>query len=108
MMARPQTSSRCLTPDDAANPAQRMMNPGGGNACQLGDSTFADGRIRVHGTCQAPGRGLQQTSMEGSFTATTIQATITSQIQAPPGTQGPQNARLSGTLSARRTGDCPS
>ena len=49
----------------------------------------------------------QQTSMEGSFTATTIQATISSEIHAPPGTQGPQIARLSGTLSAHRTGDCP-
>jgi hypothetical protein len=45
--------------------------------------------------------------MEGSYTATTIQATISNEIHAPPGTPGPQTARASGTLSARRTGDCP-
>jgi hypothetical protein len=107
MLSRPQTSSRCITAEEAANPAQRMMNPAGGNACRFSESTFSNGTIRVHGNCQMPGRGPQQTSMEGSFTATTMQATIASQIQAPPGTQGPQTARMSGTLSARRTGDCP-
>jgi len=108
MMSQPQVHSECMTPEDAANPAQRMMNPGtGGNACQFGDSTFAGGTIRVHGTCQAPGRPSSQMSMEGSFTATTMQATISSEVHAPAGAAGPQSGRMTGTLSARRTGDCP-
>jgi hypothetical protein len=107
MMGHPQTSSSCMTAAQAANPTQRMMNPGSnGNACQFSESTFAGGTIRVHGTCQAPGRGTQQTGMEGTYTATTIQATISSEIHAPPGTPGPQTARMSGTLNGRRTGDC--
>jgi hypothetical protein len=108
MMGRAQTSSSCITPAEAANPTQRMMNPGSnGNACQFSESTFAGGTIRVHGSCQAPGRGTTQTNMEGSYTATTMQATISTEMQAPAGTQGPQAARMAGTLSARRTGDCP-
>jgi len=108
MMAQPQTHSQCITPEQAANPMQRMMNQGGdAHACQFGDSTFAAGVIRVHGSCQAPGRGTAITSMEGSFTATTIQATISSEIHPPAGTRGPQSARMTGTLSAHRTGDCP-
>ena len=109
MMGRPQTSSRCVTPAEAANPAQQMLNPNGGsNGCQFSESTFAGGTIRVHGTCQAPGRGTAQTNMDGSYTATTIQATVSSEIHAPAGTAGPQTARMSGTLTSHRTGDCPS
>jgi hypothetical protein len=108
MMGHPQTSSSCITPAEAANPTQRMMNPASnGNACQFSESTFAGGSIRVHGTCQAPGRGTSQTNMEGSYTATTMTATISSEMHAPAGTPGPQSVRMSGTLSARRTGDCP-
>jgi hypothetical protein len=108
MMSQPQTRSACMTPAEAANPAQRMMNPeSGGNACQLSDSTFADGTIRVHGTCQGPGRPTSQMSMVGTFTATTMQATITSEVHAATGAAGPQAGRMAGTLSARRTGDCP-
>jgi hypothetical protein len=108
MMAQPQTRSECMTPEQAANPAQRMMNPeGSGNACQLSDSTFAGGTIRLRGTCQAPGRGTSQTSTEGTFTATTIQATISSEMHPPAGTAGPQSRRLAGTINAHRTGDCP-
>jgi hypothetical protein len=108
MMSQPQTHSECMTPEEAANPAQRMMNPSSnGNACQFSDSTFAGGTIRVHGTCQAQGRGTSQTNMEGTYTATTMQATVSSEIHPPAGTPGPQSVRMSGTLSARRTGDCP-
>ena len=108
MMGQPQTHSECMTPEQAANPAQRMMNPSSnGNACQFSESTFAGGVIKVHGTCQAPGRGTSQTNMEGSYTPTTIQATVSSEIHPPAGTPGPQSVRMAGTLSARRTGDCP-
>jgi hypothetical protein len=108
MMARAQTHAECITPEQAANPMQRMMNQSGdAHNCQFGDSTFAGGVIRVHGSCQAPGRGTAVTNMEGSFTATTIQASISSEIHPPAGTPGPQSARMSGRLSAHRTGDCP-
>jgi hypothetical protein len=107
MMSAPQTRSECMTPEQAANPAGRMMNPGAGaNSCQYSENVFAGGAIRVHGTCQQPGRGSMQMNMDGTYTATTMQTTLTSEVHAPPGTPGPQVVRMSGTLSARRTGDC--
>jgi len=106
-MSAPQTHSECMTAEQAANPAGRMMNPGGNaNACQFTDSTFSGGTIRVHGTCQDPARGSMQISWEGSYTATTMQAQVSSEMHAPPGTPGPQAIRMSGTMSGRRTGDC--
>lgn len=113
MTSRPQTHSECITPEQAANPVERMINPpGNGNACHFTESVFAGGTIRVHGSCQAPGRGTSAMGMEGSYTTTTMQATISNEVSgmpAPPGTPAaqPQAARMSGTLSARRTGDCP-
>ena len=107
MMSRPQTRSECITPQQAANPTGNMMTPGAGSNCQFSESTFAGGAIRVRGTCQQPGQGSAQMSMEGSYTPTTMQAQISSEVQAPPGTQsGPQSVRMSGTFSSRRTGEC--
>jgi cytochrome c1 len=108
MMAQPQTSSACMTPEEAANPGNRMMNPNGDNSgCQMSENTFAGGVIKIHATCQTP-RGTMTMNMDGSYTATTMQARINQQIQAPPGTAGPQSVRLAGNLSGRRTGECTS
>ena len=107
MMSRPQTRSECITPQQAANPTGNMMTPGAGSNCQFSESTFAGGAIRVRGTCQQPGQGSAQMSMEGSYTPTTMQAQISSEVQAPAGTQGgPQSVRMSGTFNSRRTGEC--
>ena len=108
MMSRPQTRSECITPEQAANPTGNMMSAGGGSNCQFGESTFAGGAIRVRGTCQQPGQGSAQMSMDGSYTATTMQAQISSEVQAPPSAPkgGPQSVRMSGTFTSRRTGEC--
>ncbi len=110
MMSRPQTRSECITPQQAANPAGNMMSGGAGNACTFTENTFAAGAIRVRGSCQQPGQGTAQMSMEGTYTATTMQANISSEVQAPAGATpgGPQSVRMSGTFSSRRTGECAS
>jgi len=108
MMGQPQTRSECMTPEEAANPANKMTNPEGGTTgCQFAENVFAGGTIRVHGTCTSPNRGTMQMNMDGSYTATTMQARITQEMHAPANTPGPQTIRLTGNLSARRTGDCP-
>lgn len=108
MMTQPQTRSECVTPEQAANPTGNLLSPGGGaNSCTYTENTFAGGTIRVRGTCQEGGRGRMTMSMEGSYTATTMEAQITSEVQAPPGTQGPQTVRMAGALTGRRTADCP-
>ena len=108
LMGQPQTNSECMTPQEAANPTGGLVNPGGNAGdCQFTENTFTGGTIRVRGACTAAGRGRMQMTLEGSYTATTMEAQISSEVQAPPGTQGPQTIRMSGTMTGRRTGDCP-
>ena len=106
-IARPQTRSECITPEQAANPTGNMVSAGAGN-CQFTESTFENGNINVQGTCEQAGAGTATVSMEGSYTPTTMEAEITSEVQAPAGAaaDGPQSVRMSGTFTSRRTGEC--
>jgi hypothetical protein len=110
MLGQPRTNSECMTAAQAANPMGSLMNPGGSaGECQFPENTFAGGAIRVRATCTAAGRGTMNMTLQGSYTATTMEAQVTSDIQAPPGLKnGPQSIRMTGTMTGRRTGDCPS
>ncbi|MGZ8999364.1 MAG: DUF3617 domain-containing protein, partial [Allosphingosinicella sp.] len=105
MASQAQTQSQCITPEQAANPAGKMLNQGGeAQGCQFSDSTFAGGRIKVRGTCPGPaGAGTATMSWEGTYTATTMEGRITAQVEAPAGGAqgGPQTIRMSGTLASR-------
>jgi hypothetical protein len=106
-MSTPRTESYCMSPEQAANPTGAIVDPSGpANACQYGDSTFANGVIRVRGTCQDPTRGRMEITLDGTFTATTMEARMTTAMQPPAGRPGPQSVTLSGTYASRRTGDC--
>jgi len=109
MMGQPRTMSSCMSPEEAANPTNRIMNPEGGTAppCTYTENVFSGGTIRVHGSCTPPMGGTMQMNMDGSYTATTMQATLNQEMHAPPGRPGPQTIRVSGNMTARRTGDCP-
>lgn len=103
MANRTNTQTVCFTPQQVANPMGGMMggaeNPQG---CQFSDQTFAGGVIRAHATCPGPGNGQIRMSWEGTYTATTMQANVTTETVG-----GPQNMRIGATLTSRRTGDCP-
>jgi hypothetical protein len=108
MMARPQTRSNCMTPEQAANPTSAMASPEGARAgCTFEQNGFANGTINVRGTCADATRGNLQMTMTGSYTATTMEATVDQRMTAPTGTAGPQSLHLAGRMTARRTGDCP-
>jgi len=109
MANQTQTQSQCITAEQAANPAGNMLSQGSdAQGCNFSDSTFAGGRINVRGTCPGPnGQGSATMSWEGTYTATEMTGRITAEVQGPAGTAGPQQIRMSGTLSSRRTGDCP-
>ena len=107
MMGQPQTSAECMTPEQAANPTGRMLNPKGGQNCQFTDNVFAGGTIRVHGTCQQPGGTSARMNMDGTYTATTMNVQLSSEMTMPAGMPGPRSLRMSGTMTGRRTGDCP-
>ncbi|HEV2865397.1 MAG TPA: DUF3617 domain-containing protein [Allosphingosinicella sp.] len=107
MGSQTQTRSECITPQQAANPTGDMVNAGGMN-CQLTDNTFAGGNINVRGTCQQAGQSVQM-SMQGTYTATTMQARLTTEMRAPPGMPGgAQSIRSTIELTGNRTGDCAS
>jgi hypothetical protein len=110
MANQAQTQSRCITPAEAANPAAGMMNPtGSAEGCTFTNQTFAGGVINVAGSCPAPGgRGQVTTTLAGTYTATTMTTTIRAEVTSPPGGPPgmPQTVRMSGTMAARRTGDC--
>jgi hypothetical protein len=104
-MGRPRTESSCVTPEQAAHPTGTMLNPGGQN-CQFTDNVFAGGTIRVHGTCQQPGGTSARMNMDGTYTATTMNVHLSSEMTMPAGMPGPRSLRMSGTMTGRRTGDC--
>lgn len=109
MLGAPQTMQSCMSAEDAANPGNQIMNPRGENqGCQFTENTFSGGTIRINATCRPPSGGTMTMTMNGSYTATTMQAQINQQMQAPPNTSGPQTIRLTGNLNGRRTGDCTS
>ena len=99
---RPQVQTTCITPAQAANPAGGMFSrdPQG---CTFTEQTFSGGTIRVRGSCQTPGQGQTQMSYEGRYTQTTMEGNLTAEVSG-----GPQNMRMAGTMTGRRTGDCPS
>ena len=111
MMARPQTRQECITPEQAANPTGNLANVGGSaGTCEFGEQTFSGGNIRMRATCRQADQTSMQMSMEGTYTPTTMQANITSEVTPPPAAVaagGPQEVRMRGTFSSRRIGDCP-
>jgi Protein of unknown function (DUF3617) len=98
--SQPQVQTTCITPAQAANPAGGMFSqdPQG---CTFTEQTFSGGSIRVRGSCQT-GQGRTQMSYEGRYTQTTMEGNISAEV-----TGGPQTMRMAGTMTARRTGDCP-
>lgn len=112
---RQQTSRTCITPERAANPLREfreaMARGQQGANCQTAEDVFAGGVIRIRAICRPAGGGpgVGQMAMEGSFTATTLQATLTINTDAPvtAGRPGPRSIRMSSTVSGRRVGDCP-
>lgn len=103
MTAQAQTQSRCITAAEAANPAGNLASPSGNaQGCTFSKQTFSGGSIDVAGSCPGPAGGTMETTLAGAYSATTMDTRITANIQG-----GPQPMRMSGTMTGRRTGDCP-
>jgi hypothetical protein len=105
MTSQSNTQTVCITPQQAANPMGGMMG-GGQNSqgCQFSDQTFSGGVMRATATCPGPNnQGQVRMSWEGSYTPTTMQANVRTEMSG-----GPQNMRIAATMNSRRTGDCPS
>lgn len=103
-----QTQRQCLTEEGTRDPVgemRRMLAQNGGSNCTFTDQVFGGGTIRVRGTCPGPnGQGSMELAMDGSFTETTLQATLTVNLQAPGGV----GMRATTEMRSRRIGDCTS
>lgn len=108
-----QTGRECLTPEKARDPMgdmRRMLSQGSGQNCNFTDQTFSGGTIRIHGTCPGPNGQSGEVSLEGSYTETTLQATMNVNIQGAPGASipGATGMRMSAEVRGRRIGECTS
>lgn len=107
-LSRPQTRPQCITQAQAANPMGNMMGQTS-QGCNFTKNTFANGTIDISGTCNPPGGQATATmTMTGTYTANTITAQVTTEARPTSQMPGqPQMIRMTGTISAHRTGDCP-
>jgi hypothetical protein len=108
-----QTNRDCLTPERARNPLQQMremMSRGQAANCRFTDEVFGGGVIRIRATCPGPGgqaSGGGQVSLEGSFTATTLQATLSISAQgANPAMPGATGMNMTAEVRGHRVGEC--
>ncbi len=109
-----QTGRECLTAERARDPLaemRRMLTQGEGARCNFSDQVFSGGTIRIHGTCPGPsGQGSAEVALDGTFTETTLQATMTVNAQGAgvvpiPGATG---MRMVTEMRGRRIGECTS
>ena len=111
-VGRAQTNQDCITPEQARNPLaqmRQMVAQGRAASCQFTDQVFGGGVIRIRATCPGPSgqAGGGQVSMEGSFTATTLQAALTVSAQgANPAMPGATGMRMTAEIRGRRVGEC--
>jgi hypothetical protein len=97
-----QKEQKCMTEADIANMGNKMGNAGAkGGDCNFSKTTFAGGTIDVAGTCKSP-TGDVSIAMNGTHTADSFNATMTVDADA-----GGQKVKATGTMTGRRTGDCP-
>lgn len=115
LRARPlppaQTQISCVTPEEAANPVasfQRELTQDQPNlACDVGESAFGGGRIRIALSCRSPdGQADQRLAMVGSFTASSVQLAVSIDASTPDGNGQAQAIRAQSTLTGRRVGEC--
>ena len=98
-IGRPRTESRCVSPEEAADPAARLMQRRNATNCDYSRTIFADGRIDIAGRCTSADGDPMEVALTGDFTAIDMRGAISADVAN--GTM-----RMRGTMTARRTGDC--
>jgi hypothetical protein len=100
------TVSNCMFEHEAADPGVAVLTGTPLGQCETGESRYEGGQLLARGTCVSVGRPMQaslstRVTLEGRYTATSMEGRITAEPIGEPG-----GAPLTGTMSARRTGDC--
>jgi hypothetical protein len=97
------TESRCLSDAEARSFVQdiRSAPP----TCQVSGEVYANGVMTTHVSCPSPNGPPIQISLDGRFTASTLNATVNVEGPNPTGAnQGPMRRIV--RLRGRRTGEC--
>lgn len=100
------TLSNCMFDHEAADPGVAILTGTPLGPCETSESRYEGGQILARGTCVSIGRPewpsvSTRVKLEGRYTTTSMEGRITAE---PIGE--PWGAPLTGTMSARRTGDC--
>jgi hypothetical protein len=113
-IGRPNSERLCLTEDQARHLLElpkQMVSGGNAAGCRFTDETYANGTLRLAGTCPAGSpmggpRGNLTNSLEGRFTATTFNSTV--RVEGP-NMIAPGGGNMNVTISfrGRRLGPCP-
>ena len=108
-----QTTRSCITPEQASNPLRDVRTamtqmPAGAN-CTTEEDRFAGGVIRLRLTCRPTNgqQGQATVAMDGSFSETTLQATMTMNAQGTDPSGAQRSLRVNSEVRGIRVGDCP-
>ncbi len=104
-VGRTETIPQCFTDAQARSLVQDIRRAPA--TCRVSDEVYAGGVMRTRVSCPGPaGQPSIQVSLDGSFTNTTFNATITEEGPNPTGASR-EPMRRSVRLRGRRTGECP-
>ena len=102
------TMTRCITEPEASDTVDGLLRTATWSQCQVQESRFSGGEISARAMCMGftqavvPSAVNRRVSLDGKYDATSIEGRISStridEQDAPTET---------GTVSARRVGDCP-
>ncbi len=80
-MAQGMSSTSCLTPEEAANIGDSMFDDN--DNCTVSEFEMSGGNMTVAATCQEPGGPAMSMRMEGTYTATSNDMTVTASGEIP-------------------------
>ncbi len=105
-VGRPETAPLCLPAEEARTFVQTIRR-GQPATCQVSDEVYAGGVMRTRVSCPGPaGQQATQMALDGTFTMTTFNSTITEERPNPGGANlGP--VRRTVVIRGRRLGECP-
>ena len=102
------TMTRCIAEPEASDPVDGLLRTATWSQCQVQESRFSGGEISARATCTGFTQGVvpsavsRRVSLDGKYTATSIDGSISAtRIDEQDA------ATETGTVSARRVGDCP-
>lgn len=97
---------QCVNQTEAENLTAAILSQTALGQCTSSDSKFAGGKFEVNAACDGKAAATvmpaSRVSLRGSYTPTSFEARVSAQLQG-----GAPVKTMSGSLSARRMGDCP-